>query len=515
MKFFGFFFLIIVFSLDPAFAQKLIILHSNDHHGHFMSAADGNYGLAAQATLVKQVREEARRTGAHVLVLSAGDLNTGPPESVFFKAEPDIRAMNAIGYDAMAIGNHEFDIPLETLKGQEKISEFKFLSANILDKNGKEVFTPYIIKEIDGKKVAIIGLTTPDTAKMIANKNPHGLKFEDPFTYNKELILKLRKENDVLIGLSHLGYFPNESHTVNFPGDETLAKKFPELDFIVGGHTHSELHQPVKVGKTFIVQAKESSHFLGRMDIDISTPSPKVTAYKLLPVRNIPPDDEIKKILQPFIDEGNRRFSEVVGKISPGFEGSRDIIVKSEGPLGNLVAQSQKVYAKADIAIVNGAGVRKGIQPGNVTRRDLMTISPFANTLTIAELDGSEVWKMVKAAKKNFMIPGNRAYFSNNFVIETENDVIKNITLEGKRIPNTPEGKYRVAMNNYISEAVEDFAFFRNHATYTDTGVDVTEALVSYMKQSSVIEASTFKHGTFNSGSCLKQLLHTIQKTSH
>lgn len=476
-----------------------------------MSAADGNFGLAAQATLVKQIREEAKVTGAHVLILSAGDLNTGPPESVYFKAEPDIRAMNAIGYDAMAVGNHEFDIPLETLKGQEQIAKFNFLSANILDKQGKEVFTPYIIKEIDGKKIAIIGLTTPDTAEMIVHKNPHGIKFEDPFTYNKELILKLRKENDVLIGLSHLGYYSNESHGINFPGDETLAKKFPEFDFIVGGHTHSELHEPVKIGKTYIVQAKESSQFLGRMDIDISTPSPKITSYKLMPVKNIPPDEEIKKVLRPFIEEGNKRFGEVIGKISTGFEGGREIIVKSEGPLGNLIAQSQKIYVGADIALVNGRGIRKGIQPGNVARRDLMAISPFVNTLTTADLNGSEVWKIAESARKNFMVPGDRAYFSNNFLIEVENDAIKSISLDGKKIPNAPEGKYKVAMNNYISEAVEDFAFFRKHSTYKDSGIDVTEALVSYMKESPFVETSTFKHSTFRPAGCLKQFLNSIQ----
>ena len=513
MKFPGMFLLLFLIILNSAFAQKLIILHSNDHHGHFMSASDGNFGLAAQATLVKQIREEAKATGAHVLVLSAGDLNTGPPESVFFKAEPDIRAMNAIGYDAMTVGNHEFDIPLETLKGQEKIAEFDFLSANILDKNGKEIFTPYIVKEVEGKKIAIIGLTTPDTAEMIVHKNPHGITFEDPFTYNKELILKLRKENDVLIGLSHLGYYPNESHGINFPGDETLAKKFPELDFIVGGHTHSELHGPVKIGKTHIVQAKESSQFLGRMDIDISSSSPKITSYKLIPVKNIPPDEEIKKVLKPFIEEGDKRFGEVVGKITSGFEGGREIIVKSEGPLGNLVAQSQKIYANADIALVNGRGIRKGILPGNVSRRDLMSLSPFVNTLTTADLNGSEIWKLAEAAKKNFMVPGDRAYFSNNFSIEVENDVIKNISLDGKNILNSAEGKYKVTMNNYISEAVEDFSFFRKHKTYTDTGTDVTEALVSYMKQSSLIETTNFKHSTFKTSGCLRQLLMSIQST--
>src|SRR6478672_9818849 len=99
---------LVLFTCQLAFAQKVILLHTNDHHGAFMSSMNGDFGMAAQATLIDQIRDEAKRNGDHVILLSAGDINTGPAESNIFNAKPDFEAMNMIGYDAMALGNHEF-----------------------------------------------------------------------------------------------------------------------------------------------------------------------------------------------------------------------------------------------------------------------------------------------------------------------------------------------------------------------------------------------------------------------
>jgi len=114
---------------------KLTILHTNDHHGRFWSNKDGEYGLAARATLIAQIREEVKKNGGEVLLLDAGDVNTGVPQSDLLNAEPDFKGMSALGYDAMALGNHEFDNPLKVLfKQQKDWANFPFISANIYDK---------------------------------------------------------------------------------------------------------------------------------------------------------------------------------------------------------------------------------------------------------------------------------------------------------------------------------------------------------------------------------------------
>ena len=159
--------------------QHITILHTNDHHGHPVAFYDypaaGQGGLPAQATLVKKIRAEV----PNVMVLSAGDMNTGRPESNFFKAEPDIIGMNYIGYDAMAMGNHEFDPTQDEMQMQIAMSNFPWLCANVVKENGDYVdnVEPYIIKEYDGFKIAVLGLMSKETAKTGSPENIKGLKF--------------------------------------------------------------------------------------------------------------------------------------------------------------------------------------------------------------------------------------------------------------------------------------------------------------------------------------------------
>ncbi len=147
---------------------KLTVLHTNDHHGRFWPNADGEYGLAARKTLIDRVRAEVAASGGQVLLLDGGDVNTGVPESDLQDAEPDFKGMNLLGYDASAIGNHEFDKPLAVLDKQIKWSKFPLLAANIYNRtSGQRMFEPYRIFERGGYKIAVLGLTTDDTSKMV------------------------------------------------------------------------------------------------------------------------------------------------------------------------------------------------------------------------------------------------------------------------------------------------------------------------------------------------------------
>ena len=133
---------------------QITILHTNDHHGHFWHNDHGEYGLAAQKTVVDNIRDEVAKNGGSVLLLSGGDINTGVPESDLQDAEPDFKGMNLVGYDAMALGNHEFDNPLEVLRQQEKWATFPFLSANIYQKStGERLFKPSVNRQMKRKKL--------------------------------------------------------------------------------------------------------------------------------------------------------------------------------------------------------------------------------------------------------------------------------------------------------------------------------------------------------------------------
>jgi 5'-nucleotidase/UDP-sugar diphosphatase len=492
------FLLITIFFLVStlASAQRIILLHTNDHHGHFMASLDGDFGMAAQATLIKEIREEAKKSGAHVLLISAGDVNTGPPESNLFHAQPDFEAMNLLGYEAMTPGNHEFDRPFSVLKKQEGIANFPFLSENIVDENGKNVFTPYIVKEYEGKKIAIVGFTTPDTPKITPRANTAGLTFRDPTTGPNALVQRLKQENNMVIGLSHLGYFENESHGVNAAGDETLAKKVPELDVIVGGHTHTELSKPVKIGNTFIVQAKESGNFVGRMDIDLSSGKPVIDKYELIPVKGYTQDPEVVALLRPYLNEGEKKFDLVVGKAEAGFSGPRADIVKVEHPAGNFVAEAQRQAAGADITVVRGKSMRMGIPEGDIKLRHLLSLNPLGHVVVTAEFNGAEVWRFIQAAKDGMMVSGNRPYFSKGLKIEIADDKITKISFNGMEIPNSPTGKYKISTTDAIAEMVDEFSFVKDHPTYKSTGIEDVRAMESYLKKNGTLKAADLTHNT-------------------
>lgn len=222
---------------------NLTLLHTNDHHGHFWANGDGEWGLAARATLVSQLRAQLQAQDTSVLLLDAGDVNTGVPQSDMLDAEPDFKGMNRIGYDAMAVGNHEFDNDLATIRKQEDWVDFPFLSANIY-KDNKRLFKPYIIKNVDGLKVAILGLTTKDTPFKSKMEGHTNTEFRDPIAEAALLVPELRKKAQIVIALTHMGHYPDEKHGLDAPGDVTLARQVPGIDLIIGGHTQLPLFKP-------------------------------------------------------------------------------------------------------------------------------------------------------------------------------------------------------------------------------------------------------------------------------
>ena len=164
-------------------------------------------GMAARSTLINIVRAEVEQAGEHVLLLSAGEVNVGTPESDLLYAEPDFKLMNMLDYDAMTLGNLDLHHPLEVLMKQREWAGFPFLSANIVKKEtGETLVEPYIIKEFDGIKVAIFGLTTEESPILVTPGHVEDLEFKSPIEVAKELVPKLREETDVVIALTHLGF---------------------------------------------------------------------------------------------------------------------------------------------------------------------------------------------------------------------------------------------------------------------------------------------------------------------
>ncbi|MDF5278206.1 bifunctional UDP-sugar hydrolase/5'-nucleotidase [Vibrio parahaemolyticus] len=414
---------------------KFTVLHTNDNHGRFWENSKGEYGMAARKTLIDSIRAEVEANGGETILLSGGDINTGVPESDMQNAEPDFVGMNLIGYDAMAVGNHEFDNALSVLDKQAELADFPMLAANIYrkDTDGKvtdeRYFAPYKVFTINGLKVAVVGLTTKDTAKLVNPDNVANIHFADPQIEIKKVLKEIEANEtvDLVFATTHMGHYQDGNHGSEAPGDVLLARslKDGELDAIIGGHSQNPVCMepgtndyadfkpgddcmPDRQNGTWIMQAHEWGKYVGRADFEYYDNKLHLASYKLIPVNlkakdangdyqfigdEIQPDATVKSTLQPYQDQGQAlldvRVSETDGKL----EGDRGVVRSQQTNLGHLLGEAYRTYdlVKADFGVMNSGGVRDSIQAGDITYRDVLTVQPFGNFVTKATMTGKEV----------------------------------------------------------------------------------------------------------------------------
>lgn len=484
---------------------RLTILHTNDHHGHLApftyNQSPETGGLAAQYAAVNIVRQEVEKSGGHVLILSAGDVNSGMPDSDLLNAEPDFKAMNLIGYDAMALGNHEFDKPREVLQQQKAWAQFPFLAANILLKDtGKPLFGDYIIKQLAGLKVAIIGFTTPETPKITLPGRTSDLIFVDPAQAAKEILAQVRDKVDIVIALTHLGYYPELKINRLHKGDGYLARNAPGIDVIVGGHTHSAFKKAKRIGNTLVVQAGEFGVYLGRLDLKYDDQLRKIVSHKsqLIPINlkahieykgeqffmstgpAFVPHLRVTKLLAPYLEKSNAMLSEPVGEAMIPLVGDRVKVRSGETNLGNLITDVMRETGGAEVALQNAGGIRSGIAQGRISYRDILAVLPFGDTLITMELTGAQLLEVLQHAARQ--PPGSGGWLHvSGLTWGIQGGMPANVMIGGK--PLDQKRVYRVATNNFLAAGGDGYSVLQSGAKKYDTGFLVADMVRQYISR--------------------------------
>ncbi|PXW49081.1 bifunctional UDP-sugar hydrolase/5'-nucleotidase UshA [Dickeya zeae] len=510
---------------------NITILHTNDHHGHFWHNDYGEYGLAAQKTLVDQIRQDVTAKGGSVLLLSGGDINTGVPESDLQDAEPDFRGMNLVGYDAMAVGNHEFDNPLTVLRQQEKWAHFPLLSANIYQKStDKRLFKPYALFDRQGVKIAVIGLTTDDTAKIGNPEYFHDIEFRKPADEAKKVVEQLRKKEkpDVIIAATHMGHYDNGEHGSNAPGDVEMARSLPAgyLDMIVGGHSQDPVCMagenkkqvnyvpgtpcaPDRQNGTWIVQAHEWGKYVGRADFTFRNGELALTHYQLIPVnlkkkvekadgtservyytQEISQNPDMVKLLTPFQEKGKAQLDVKVGSVNGRLEGDRNKVRFVQTNLARVLLSAQLERAKADFAVMSGGGVRDSIESGDMTYKTLLKVQPFGNTLVYADLKGSEVEKYLAVVANKKVDSGGYAQFL-NVSLQADGTGVKNVKIKGE--PLQSDKVYRIATLSFNATGGDGYPKLSELPGYVNTGFVDAEVLRQYVEDHSPLQAADYE----------------------
>lgn len=488
---------------------RVTILHTNDHHGRFWQNRNGEYGMAARKTLIDNIREEVALDDGRSLLLSGGDINTGVPESDLQDAEPDFRGMNMIKYDAMALGNHEFDNPLSVLRKQREWAGFPFLSANILDqKTGKPLFEAYKIFQVDDLKIAVMGLTTDDTVKIGNPEYQEGITIESPIAVAEKLVPKLREKADIVIAVTHMGHYANGNHGGNAPGDVALARAVPGIDVVVGGHSQNPLFKPDEQNGTLILQAHEWGKYVGRLDFVYKNGAIIWSEYELIPVNlkkkikdadgkavrvfiqeEIVQDPDMLDMLTPYQEKGQKELNIEIGFATDDFIGERGIVRNRETNLGNLIAKAMKEKVSADIGIMNSGGIRDNLPKGIVTYKSVLQVQPFGNMVSYIDFNATELTDYLSAVASKKAGSGAFAQFD-GVTLTLEKGKAISIAVNGS--PLDASKTYRVAINSYVATGGDGYPKVTGHPNYVNSGYVDADILVEYIQNNSPIDTAKF-----------------------
>ncbi|MCR9627139.1 bifunctional UDP-sugar hydrolase/5'-nucleotidase UshA [Vibrio antiquarius] len=508
---------------------KLTVLHTNDHHGRFWQNRYGEYGMAARKTLIDDLREEIQAEGGSVLLLSGGDINTGVPESDLQDAEPDFKGMSKIGYDAMALGNHEFDNPLDVLFKQQEWASFPMLSANIYDKNtGKRLFQPYAMFNKQGIKIAVIGLTTEDTAKLGNPEFIEQIDFRDPKEEAKNLIAELKETEypDLIFAVTHMGHYENGNRGINAPGDVALARYLNEgdLDMIVGGHSQEPVCmegpnvikksfkpgdecQPDQQNGAYIVQAHEWGKYVGRADYEFRNGELSMVSYDLIPVNlkkkvkvdgqsqrvsiqeEVKQDEMMLEFLRPYQEKGQGKLNVKIAESNGKLEGDRSVVRYQQTNLGRLIATAHMERAKADFAVMNSGGVRDSIAAGDITYKDVLTVQPFGNMVSYVDMTGKEVLDYLNVVATKPVDSGAYAQFA-GIAMSINNGEVTNVFIGNKQL--RLDDNYRFTVPSYNAAGGDGYPKIDDHPGYVNTGFTDAEVLKDYLETHSPIDVNEY-----------------------
>lgn len=509
------------------------VLHTNDNHGRFWENSDGEYGMAARKTLIDGIRAEVSKNGGQTLLLSGGDINTGVPESDLQDAIPDFTGMNKIGYDAMAVGNHEFDNPLSVVDMQRRLAEFPMLAANIYHKDadgnlGERYFDAYKVFDVNGLKVAVIGLTTEDTAKIGNPEFISGLEFTDPKTEVAKVIKEIKdaKAADIIFATTHMGHYADGHNGSNAPGDVAMARALKEgdLQVVIGGHSQNPVCMepgtdnkayadfkpgdecaPDKQNGTWIMQAHEWGKYVGRADFEYFNGELHLASYKLVPVNmrklddagkktadlagtKIEPDAELKELLSYYQEKGQAKLDEVIATTDALLDGERANVRNKQTNLGRMLAMAQSDKVKADFGVMNSGGVRASIQPGNITYRDVLTVQPFGNMVTLNEMTGTEVAAYLGAVGSIQI--GSGGYAQITGVKMTIDCVAKTANISVINGENfSPTGTYKFTVPSFNAAGGDGYPKLESPI---QTGFVDADLLYSFLKEKQAIKAADY-----------------------
>ncbi len=491
---------------DDDLSGQLVILHTNDSHGRIKE--DGtSMGMSA----VKYLANRYENAGASVLILDAGDTLHGLPIVTASRGESAVNVMNAVGYSAMAPGNHDFNYGYEHILELEEEMNFPVLAANVTyEADGSLVFGDHIVITCGEYTIGVFGMATPETVTKTNPNNVVGLDFnEDNLAGIAQAQCDELKELgcDIIICLAHLG---DDVSSTPYRSTDVL-EQVTDIDLWIDGHSHSVLNDDGEahlVNGTLVASTGEYTKNIGVVTYDGAEFDAGLVHYADLCntyeqdgeiiTEFYGYDPEITALVQNYYDEMMEFYSEVVGHTDVLLNGTREFVRTQETNLGDLAADAILAAApNADFALTNGGGIRANIEIGAITRYDLFTVFPFGNMVATVELTGAQIVYILEAA--THACPGidgafpqvSGITFEIHTYIEYEGEYA-NPTNPGSRIQNVCingepidlDATYVMATNDFLAAGGDTYAILAENFENSGIliGINLEDALINYIQ---------------------------------
>lgn len=457
---------------------KITIVHTNDTHGRILEDSyGGSMGFAKIATYVNMLREE----NPELLLIDAGDAFHGQTIAQLVRGESVAKVMNVMGYDVMAPGNHDFNYGYDRLLELGEMLEFPVIAGNIEKEDGTQLLDGYIIKEVQGLKIGMFGLATPETEYKTHPNNVKGLDFTSPIEAAKLMVEELRDQVDILIAVGHIG----EDEGSEFTSHKILAE-VEGIDLFVDGHSHTAKPEGEMVGNTLLVQAGEYDENLGIVELvvtggEITSKTARLLTYE--ESAEIEEDPEVKAVIEDIKAANDLITGVELGTTPVTLEGAREMVRTKDTNLSNLIADAMLYETGADVALTNGGGIRASIEAGTVTVGDVITVLPFGNYIVTVEVTGADIIAALEngltdypATKGAFPQVGGMTYtFDPNLpAFERVTEVLVDGT------PIDPAATYVLATNDFMAAGGDEYTMLNQEVVGMYAGLD--EALINYME---------------------------------
>lgn len=475
--------------------DELSVVFTSDGHGHIMpgraSWEEGNPhigGMGALASFLDTVGED-------YLLFDSGDFFQGSPEGILTSGSIVVKLMNLLGYDAAALGNHEFDFGQDLLSELASLANFPLLGENIMGPDEGETplwLSPSFIIQKGDLKIGVIGVITPEMERVSVRENIEGLEFLDPRPAAEKAALRLRQEGaDMIILLSHAG-LSEDIKTAEVLGDK--------ISIILGGHNHMVLKEPVIRNGVVITQPGSNFRYAGYLNSFFRRGNKRITAFRhrLHPlwISDYAPDSYVEEFILNNMGDLAEKLNEVIGESLRYLPGSIPPAqrINRELALGNLQTDIMRETLGADFAFQNSGGIRAPLFKGPVRVRDFWEVSPFGNHLVKMTLSGSQVRRLLEqsmAQEYSFLqVSGLNLVFNSSL---PEGKRVLNVIVvdeDGRKSEIDDSEEYRIVTNSFLAQGGDGYSVFTEGSEVEHTEIMLRDMQIDYIRENSPVSAS-------------------------